>query len=207
MDALAARLQADWSEDCLVLLLSTDDPEVQEVAAVCLGLIGNMSACPALVSLLSGSNDALVETAEDSLWSIWFRQGGAMAQRVLFRISESIREGQTENVLPLLTELIRAAPRYAEAFHQRSQVHYLENDYDRSLRDAVRAFSLNPFHFAALSVQAHCHAALGRYQEALRAYWGVARLHPRLPGVQTSIQQIRERLLPFSDFSDEPALA
>ncbi len=191
---LAAALEGGWSPECLALLLEDPDWSVVRAAAVCLGLVGEAEAGPALAKLLAYDDPVVVEAAEDALWRIWFRAAGPLPQAVLSRIAKSIREGETENVAPMLTELIRSHPTFAEAHHQRSQAHYLRGAYDETLRDARRAFELNPLHFGALANMAHSYAALGHYAEALKAYREVLALHPHMPGIRSSIRQVRERL-------------
>ncbi|MBN2562520.1 MAG: tetratricopeptide repeat protein [Phycisphaerae bacterium] len=193
-DGLARRLKTDWSPDCLTLLLSSDDVEVVEIAVTGLGLIGDMVVCPVVAKLLHHENPSVVASAEDALWSIWFRVGGALGQAVLCRIAESIQSGESENVVAMLTEVIRVQPSYAEAYHQRSQAYYLDNAFDHALRDARRAFELNPWHFGALANQAHALAALGHLREALQAYRKVLQLHPQMPGIRLSIRHLRDRL-------------
>jgi tetratricopeptide (TPR) repeat protein len=115
-------------------------------------------------------------------------------QAVLSKIAAAIRRNETENVVPMLTELIRAHPTYAEAYHQRSQAHYFRGAYDEGLRDARRAFELNPLHFGALANIAHCHAAMGRFPEALRAYRETLALYPNQPLIRKAMREIRERV-------------
>lgn len=189
---LAEALEGTWSSECLALLLSDGDSAVVRAAAICLGLVGEMEDGPALAKLLQHADAVIVEVAEDALWSIWFRAGGSLGQAVLSKIAQAIREEQTENVVGMLTALIGAQKDYAEAYHQRSQAHYLRGAYDEGLRDARRAVELNPLHFGALANLAHCLAALGRYPEALEGYRQVLSLHPRMPGISSSIRQIRE---------------
>lgn len=193
-DGLARRLEADWSPECLELLLDAADTDIVRVASVALGLIGRMGVCAPLARLLHHASDTVAAAAEEALWSIWFRDGGMVAQGVLLRIARAIRSGQTENVVSMLTELIRARPMYAEAHHQRSQAYYLEGSFHFALRDARRAGELNPWHFGALANQAHALVALGRFPEALEAYTAVLNLHPRMPGISESVDRLRERL-------------
>jgi tetratricopeptide (TPR) repeat protein len=120
-----------------------------------------------------------------------------MAQAVLSRIAGSISGGETENIVPMLTELIRAYPGYAEAYHQRSQAHYLQNSYQQALRDARRAFQINPLHFGALANQAHALVGLGQFPEALKVYRQVLKLHPTMPAIREAIGHLRRRLLPI----------
>ena len=118
---LAQSLNAEWSSDCLGLLLACDDAEVAEAAALSQGLIGSMADVPALARCLHHEDARVAGAAEQAMWSIFFRAGGDLAQSVLTRIAGSIDKGDTENAVPLLTELIRTHPAYAEAHHQRAQ--------------------------------------------------------------------------------------
>ncbi|MFQ5423949.1 MAG: tetratricopeptide repeat protein [Phycisphaerae bacterium] len=194
-DGLAARLQERWSPECLSLLLDAEAPAIAAVAATSLGLIGGDADAPSLARLLHRDEGAVVLAAEDALWSIWFRTGGTLGRSVLVRIAQTIQRGDSEGVIPLLTELIRAQPTFAEAYHQRSAACFLEGDYLPSLRDARRAVELNPLHFGALANVGHCHAALGRYPEALESYRAVLRIHPRMHGIRAAIRAIREKLV------------
>ena len=193
-DELAERLREQWSPPCLVLLLDEPQPAIVAAAAVALGLIGRGSDAPRLARLLHHAEDAVVRAAEDALWCLWFREGGSIGCAVLTRIAGSIEEQDTENVIPLLTDLIRTQPGYAEAHHQRCQAYYLEGDYQQSMRDARRAVSLNPLHFGALATQAHCCVALDRFPEAMRLYDDVLRIHPNMTGIRRNVRALRDRL-------------
>jgi tetratricopeptide (TPR) repeat protein len=194
-DGLAARVKERWSAACLVPLLHAADSNTVETAAICLGLIGEVSEARSLAGLLHHRDLPVVEAAEDALWSIGFRAGGPIAQAVLSRIARAIASGETENVVSMLTELIRTYPGYAEAYHQRSQAHYFENNYAAALRDAVKACELNPLHFGALAMRAHALAAMDRYHEALQHYRQVLHVHPRMPGIRSAIQHLRHSVV------------
>lgn len=195
-DGLVEKLREAWSADCLKLFLTSPDIEVVKTAAYCLGLIGTMDDSEALIELLGDDQPLIADTAEDALWSIWFRAGGPIAQAVLYRISRSIDDGEADSAAPMLTELIRSYPNFAEAHHQRGQAHYLNGEYPSALRDARRATELNPCHFAAFALLGHAHSGLGRYDDALHAYREALRIYPRMAGVRDSLQQVRSRISP-----------
>ena len=190
----AAALEGEWSADCLVLLLTSDDVEVVQAATIGLGLIGDMSLCPVLIDVLHHDDAGLASDAEDAMWSIWFRAAGPVAQGVLTRIAPLIHEEEIDSVVPLLTTLIKSFPGFAEAYHQRSQAQYLLGRYEAALRDAKRAVEMNPVHFGALASLANCLVALGRYEEALETYERVLALHPRMPDIGVAIDQLSHTL-------------
>jgi len=195
-ESLAAGLRSAWTPDCLCLLLSSDDPEVARCAALSVGLIGDARCGPALAELLYSEDEQVVEAAEDALWSIWLKAGGPRARNALLEAAHAIVEGDSDAVLPILSDLIDRYPGYAEAYHQRSQVYYLSGRYEATLRDAQQAFRMNPLHYGALANQGHALAALGRHAEALNIYRQVLRLNPRMAGIRESIECLRGRLAP-----------
>ena len=190
---LVAALQEGWSPDCLRLLLASDDNEIVESAAQSLGLTGSMADVPALAKRLQHEETAVSRAVEQAMWSIFFRAGGDLAQAVLSRIAASIGTGDTETVIPLLTELIRIHPAYAEAYHQRAQAHYLADRYDAGLRDAKRVVRLNPHHFEAVALQGHCLGALGRWTDAVQHYQAALKINPRMTAVRRAMRGVRSR--------------
>lgn len=190
---LIATLNENWSADCLRLQLSSGEADVVEAAAKALSLVGSTADLPALAKVLHHEEASRQRAAEEAMWSIFFRAGGDLAQAVLSRIAVSIGNGDTENVIPLLTELIRTHPTYAEAYHQRAQAHYLADRYDPALRDAKRAVRLNPHHFEAVALQGHCLGALGRWADAVQHYQAALRINPRMTAVRRAMRGVRSR--------------
>lgn len=196
LSGLADVLRQAWSVECLELLFNSSEPEVVRTAAICVGLIGENPSAEPLAKLLNHEDADVVRAAEDALWTLWFRAAGPIAQNVLTRIVANISNGESDNAVQMLGELVRTFPQFAEAYHQRSQAYYFQNMYESALRDAQRACELNPLHFAAMANEAHALAALGRQQEALSVYRDVLRIHPRLAGIRSAILVLRQRLAP-----------
>ena len=62
-DGLAEHLTESWSPECLALLLRSEDDDIVDVATSCLGLIGEMPACPALARLLHHPSETIGNAA------------------------------------------------------------------------------------------------------------------------------------------------
>ncbi len=192
VDEFAAALRHDWSARRLIELVSSGSPHVAHVASVGLGLIGGMTAVPALAEVLRLQNLDAVRAAESALWSIWFRAAGPAPQTELFNAMALIAENQTADGIAQITDLIRQYPRYAEAFDQRAAANYLCDRPERARGDYRQAIHLNPHHFAARAGEGSCEAAMGRFREALNCYATALSIHPRMEGVRQTMRRLRE---------------
>ena len=62
--------------------------------------------------------------------------------------------------------------------------------YDTS----AEALAIVPQHFGAMSGMGHCHAHMEQWRQAKHCYRLALAIHPRLEGIQTSLEQIDQLL-------------
>jgi tetratricopeptide (TPR) repeat protein len=123
--------------------------------------------------------DATVrDRATSELWRIWFQQKGAYGLALLERSQTLLGAGQVEAAEALLTEIITDQPDFAEAWNRRAVLYYLQGQYQRSLHDCQQVIEQIPYHFGALHGIGLCHAALGEYTKAIRAFRQALDLQP-----------------------------
>ncbi len=189
--ALTLELNRHWPPDRLADLLDSDDDNMVKVAATCLGLVGDLSHCPALARCLHHDDSVVVAMADHALWRIWFRQGPRPAQADLCEAVWLIEQSEFQQAIQILDGIVAVAPCFAEAYNQRAIAHYLSGAYVESIADAKRVLRLNPTHYAALAGVGHCLVQLGRYRDAIETYHAVLGIHPRLAGVRQSIRRAR----------------
>jgi hypothetical protein len=179
-----------WPPRELTRLLGCGDGDAIKTALVCLGLTGQMSDCPPIVTMLHADDEDLVDFAEQALWSIWFRAGDEYANATLSRAVQMISEEQFAPAIEWLSVLALRHPQYAEVYHQRAMARFLVDHYEQALGDARQALHLNPLHFGAMTAQAHCHAARGELEDALVMYRAALKIHPRMEGIRESLAQV-----------------
>jgi tetratricopeptide (TPR) repeat protein len=166
-----------------------------DAQAVCaaLGVIGHrgdVSHCPLLARLLHSDDCDICAAAEQALWTLWLRSGGAVAQSRLCRAVQLMQAERFPQALALLDTLIEDRPDFAEAYNQRAIARYLREDYCGAIADCRRALGLNPQHFGAMAGMGHCLAELGRNDDALQCYYAALHIHPRMEGIRQSIRAI-----------------
>jgi tetratricopeptide (TPR) repeat protein len=141
------------------------------------------------------SNDLNIrERATSQIWRIWFWQKGKVA---LEQIEESERlrdEGNVTGATLILDDLVDALPDFAEAWNRRAILRFVTKNYDRAIADCEKAIELNPVHFGALHGLGLCHAALGNYSAAIRAFHSALDIQPHAIENQRLILECTARL-------------
>ena len=188
-------VEARYNEASLERLLHSGDTEVRQGGVLALGMLGSMKVNGSLAHRLHDDDPAVSSMAADALWSIWFRaetpENNDELQRLMALDADDIG---TSLILAGFEQLIRKAPRFAEAFNQRAVFHFRNGDYARSILDCEKTLRVNPYHFGAASGMGQCFMKQKKLRAALRIYRRANRINPRLDGVKQVIESL-ERML------------
>src|SRR5579864_8294885 len=68
------------------------------------------------------------------------------------------------------TEAIRLDPDYADAYHERGAVRYMQDDFDGAIQDQTEALRLKPDNVDAYAIRGYAHEAAGNYESAIQDY-------------------------------------
>lgn len=90
--------------------------------------------------------------------------------------------------------MIVLEPDYAEGWNRRATVHYLMNDYKRSMVDIDRVLTLEPRQFDALFGMAGIFAAIGKDDLAVKALERVLAVYPADRRAQKQFSELTEKL-------------
>lgn len=96
--------------------------------------------------------------------------------------------------LDLLDQVIALRPDYAEGFNQRATLHFMMDNYGKSIADIERTLALEPRHYGALSGLAAILEGLDRKEEALETWYRVLSIYPALESGQESVIRLEEEL-------------
>lgn len=185
------KVQQRYAEGTLQRLLDAPDRDARRAAALALGMYGTMRVNEDLSKRLRDADDMVRRLAADAMWAIWFRSGGDENNKELQRL---IGQRDPDKAIAGLTDLIKKAPDFAEAYNQRAIRYYQQMDFQKSAADCEKVLQLNPYHFGAASGQAQCYLRMRKPVEALKAYRKAYRLNPNLDGVTEAIRMLENAL-------------
>lgn len=117
-------------------------------------------------ALAKANNHVAAKLIEDQLWKTWMMAPDEETAEDLNQVLRAIGGYSFDKALGILNKMIARHPRYPESWNQRSYVHFLRNDLDKSLADCEHALTLEPRHIGCLSGMARI---LIRHQKRYKA--------------------------------------
>ena len=144
---------------------------------------------------LTGERDPeRILTTEAAIWRIWLDGGEPSLNEGMARGILAMNTNRLDDAVERFTELIVAAPNFAEAWNKRATAYYLMERYEDSVRDIERTLALEPRHFGAISGMGLIFLQLGDEVGALDAFEKVLEIHPHARGARFHVERLRERL-------------
>ncbi|HWE19914.1 MAG TPA: tetratricopeptide repeat protein [Hyphomicrobiaceae bacterium] len=120
------------------------------------------------------------EAAVAEIWRLWQGSGTPELDELMAQAAMLIDLGMHPLALPLLNDIVKRAPDWAEGWNKRATALYLAGEHDLSLADIDRVLVLEPRHFGALAGMGLIRIARGEYRDALAAYRKALAVNPFL---------------------------
>ena len=191
-EELARVARADWSAREISGFLTSPERDARQAAAFVLGIIGRADNAGPLMRALHDPDPELVQLAENSLWSIWFRNGSPLAAPDFSRGVALLAQDRVEDARAGFEAALAIDPEFAEAHNQLAICHFIRGRYEDSLRACERVVRLMPTHFGAWAGKGHSHVHLGQVDAAVDSYRRALAIHPGLETISESLRQLRE---------------
>eukprot|EP00448_Togula_jolla_P012947 CAMPEP_0170595976 /NCGR_PEP_ID=MMETSP0224-20130122/14856_1 /TAXON_ID=285029 /ORGANISM="Togula jolla, Strain CCCM 725" /LENGTH=547 /DNA_ID=CAMNT_0010920207 /DNA_START=6 /DNA_END=1649 /DNA_ORIENTATION=- len=139
---------------------------------------------------VNGSHAAAIRQAcEQGLWSCWHSSGDPEIDTMLHLGMALMEKQEMREAVNVLSNVISAAPEYAEGWNQRATALYMLDEISRSIKDCSKVLELKPKHFGCLSGLGFCHAQRGDEREAVRWLKKALEVHPGLEGPRQMVDR------------------
>ncbi len=124
----------------------------------------------------------------------WTNSGSATIDLLMQWSLQAIEKQNYPVALDFLDQIVVLQPGYAEGWNRRATVHFLMNNYSKSMADIEKTLQLEPRHYLALSGMGQIFLALDRKELALRAYERVLELFPMMRDIQNRVGELADEL-------------
>lgn len=114
------------------------------------------------------------------IWQLWQQSGDAELDEMLQQAILLMGRGIATLAMPILDEIVKRRPDWAEGWNKRATMLYIMGEHDRSLADIEHVLALEPRHFGALAGIGLIRMDKGEYREALAAFRKALAINPFL---------------------------
>lgn len=139
-------------------------------------------------------NQSAAEKIAENIWAEWFKSGSPSIDLMMQWSNEAIKKRKFDVALDFLDQVITLAPDYAEGWNRRATVHFMMNNYAKSMADIEHTLRLEPRHFGALGGMGMILKIVGRKKLALDAYQRVLEIYPMMRSAQGEVAELSEDL-------------
>jgi tetratricopeptide (TPR) repeat protein len=130
------------------------------------------------------------KAAERGIVRLWLESGSDTVDLLMDWTLTAMEEEDYPRALDLLDRIITLEPDYVEGWNKRATIHFLNDDYAKSLADLEQVLAIEPRHFGALAGLGTILRELGDERLALDAYREALALYPVMDDVQKAIEDL-----------------
>ena len=145
-------------------------------------------------ALKAAPDEASAKHVEARIWALWMKTPSDTAALLMTRAKAAMDAKQADIALKLLDAVIKLRPDYTEAWNRRATLHYLKNDYTRSLEDIRQVLIREPRHFGALDGLGMIMQDIGDEKRALEAFRKALAVNPHLEKVPELVKTLTEKV-------------
>ncbi|MGI6856899.1 tetratricopeptide repeat protein [Mesorhizobium sp. 1B3] len=139
-------------------------------------------------------NEKAAQRIADRIREQWNKSGSASVDLMMLWSAEAMDAKKFDVALDFLDQVVTLSPTYAEGWNRRATVHFMMNNYQKSMADIEKTLQYEPRHFGALAGMAQILSNTGRKELALEAYQRVLDIYPMMRAAQSEIATISEEL-------------
>src|SRR5215207_10584339 len=145
-------------------------------------------------ALKAAPDEASARHVEARIWAMWMQTPSDTAALLMTRAKAAMEAKKVDIALKLLDSVVKLRPDYVEAWNRRATLHYLKNDYTRSLEDIRQVLIREPRHFGALAGLGMIMQELGDEKRALEAFRKALAVNPHLEKVPDLVKTLTEKV-------------
>ena len=139
-------------------------------------------------------NEKAAERIAAHIWEEWGKSGSASVDLMMMWSKAAMDTQKFDVALDFLDQVVTLSPSFAEGWNRRATVHFMMQNYSKSMADINHTLLLEPRHFGALAGMAQIMKNTGRKQMALDAWQRVLDIYPMLRNAQSEVASLSEEL-------------
>jgi tetratricopeptide (TPR) repeat protein len=139
-------------------------------------------------------NEKAAERIAARISEEWNHSGSASIDLMMTWSKTAMDSKKFDVALDFLDQIVTMSPAYAEGWNRRATVHFMMENYAKSMADINHTLQLEPRHFGALSGMGQIMKNTGHNELALQAWQRVLDIYPMMRSAQNEVGTLSEEL-------------
>ncbi len=139
-------------------------------------------------------NEKAAERIASRIGEEWNHSDSASIDLMMTWSQTAMDSKKFDVALDFLDQVVTMEPAYAEGWKRRATVHFMMQNYAKSMADINHTLQLEPRHFGALSGMGQIMKNTGRNELALQAWQRVLDIYPMMRSAQNEVATLSEEL-------------
>ncbi len=139
-------------------------------------------------------NERDAKRISQNIWAAWHESGSANIDLMMGWARKATEDKEFDVALDFLDQVVTLAPDFAEGWNTRATVHFMMDNYPKSMADIDKTLRLEPRHFGALTGLGMIMKNTGRKERALEAYRKALDYYPMMRNAQKEVMELSEDL-------------
>ena len=139
-------------------------------------------------------NEKAAERIAGRISEAWSQSGSASIDLMMGWSKTAMDNKKFDVALDFLDQVVTMEPTYAEGWNRRATVHFMMQNYAKSMSDINHTLQIEPRHFGALSGMGQIMKNTGREELALQAWERVLDIYPMMRSAQNEVATLSEEL-------------
>ncbi len=137
---------------------------------------------------------AEAQMLEVAIRHVWSHSGRAGVDELMHHAATDIHDGDYDEALATLNDVISDDPEFAEGWNLRATVHFLRDEYPEAIADIHHVLTLEPRHFGALVGLGYVMLAMDEKRAALHAFEAALAINPHLDDVRDEADSLEDEV-------------
>ena len=146
------------------------------------------------LDLKKAKSQAVAQGVAGRINQEWAQSGSASVDLLMQWAYEAMNSQNYPVALDFLDEVVVLQPKFPEGWNRRATLHFLMNNYAKSMVDIEKTLELEPRHFGALAGMGQIFIGLDRKELALKAYERALDVYPMMRDVQKQVGENADEL-------------
>jgi tetratricopeptide (TPR) repeat protein len=139
-------------------------------------------------------NEKAAERIASRIGEEWNHSGSASIDLMMTWSQTAVENKKYDVALDFLDQVVTMEPAFAEGWNRRATVHFMMQNYAKSMADISHTLELEPRHFGALAGMGQIMKNTGRNELALQAWQRVLDIYPMMRSAQNEVATLSEEL-------------